>query len=82
MKRASLELGVGIFVFIGMLAVGYLTVKLGRMEMFQGDYYLVTARFQNVAGLKAGSSWRSPACRSAGSRRSGSIRRTLRPWSK
>ena len=56
MKRTSLELAVGVFVFIGMLAVGYLTVKLGRMEMFQGDYYLVTARFQNVAGLKSGSS--------------------------
>ena len=56
MKRTSLELAVGVFVFVGMLAVGYLTIKLGRMEMFQGDYYLVTARFQNVAGLKAGSS--------------------------
>jgi phospholipid/cholesterol/gamma-HCH transport system substrate-binding protein len=56
MKRTSVELGVGIFVFIGMLAVGYLTVKLGRMEMFEGDYYLVSARFQNVSGLKAGSS--------------------------
>jgi len=56
MKRTSLELAVGVFVFVGMLAVGYLTVKLGRMEMFQGDYYLVTARFQNVAGLKTGSS--------------------------
>ena len=56
MKRTSLELTVGVFVFIGMLAVGYLTVKLGQMEMFEGDYYLVTARFQNVAGLKSGSS--------------------------
>lgn len=56
MKRTSLELAVGVFVFIGILAIGYLTVKLGRMEMFQGDYYLVTARFQNVTGLKAGSS--------------------------
>jgi phospholipid/cholesterol/gamma-HCH transport system substrate-binding protein len=50
-----MELGVGVFVLIGMIAVGYLTIKLGRMEMFQGDYYLVTARFQNVAGLKSGS---------------------------
>jgi phospholipid/cholesterol/gamma-HCH transport system substrate-binding protein len=56
MKRTSLELAVGAFVFVSMLAVGYLTVKLGRMELLQGNYYLVTARFQNVAGLKAGSS--------------------------
>jgi phospholipid/cholesterol/gamma-HCH transport system substrate-binding protein len=56
MKRTSLEMAVGVFVFIGILAVGYLTVKLGRMELLQGNYYVVTARFQNVAGLKSGSS--------------------------
>jgi phospholipid/cholesterol/gamma-HCH transport system substrate-binding protein len=56
MKRTSLELTVGVFVCIGMLAVGYLTIKLGRMEMFQSESYLVSARFQNVAGLKSGSS--------------------------
>ena len=56
MKRTSLELAVGVFVLIGMIAVGYLTVRLGRMELLRGNYYLVTARFQNVAGLKTGSS--------------------------
>lgn len=56
MKRSSLELTVGVFVLFGMLAVGYLTVRLGRMELLQGGYYLVHARFQNVTGLKAGSS--------------------------
>lgn len=56
MKRTSLELTVGVFVFISILAVGYLTIKLGRMELLQGNYYVVNARFQNVAGLKAGSS--------------------------
>ena len=55
MKRTSQELAVGIFVFIGINAVGYLTIKLGKMEVLAGDYYQVTARFQNVAGLKAGS---------------------------
>lgn len=56
MKRTSLELAVGVFVFIGMLGVGYLTIRLGKMEVLQGDYYQISARFQNVAGLKAGSS--------------------------
>jgi phospholipid/cholesterol/gamma-HCH transport system substrate-binding protein len=56
MKRSSMELGVGVFVLIGMLGVGYLTIKLGRMELLQGNYYLVSARFQNVTGLKTGSS--------------------------
>jgi phospholipid/cholesterol/gamma-HCH transport system substrate-binding protein len=51
-----MELAVGVFVLIGMIAVGYLTIKLGKMEVLQGDYYQVSARFQNVAGLKAGSS--------------------------
>jgi len=56
MKRTSLELAVGVFVLIGMIAVGYLTVRLGRMELLQGNYYVVKARFQNVAGLKTGTS--------------------------
>ena len=56
MKRTSMELAVGVFALIGILAVGYLTIKLGKMEVLQGDYYQVSARFQNVAGLKAGSS--------------------------
>jgi phospholipid/cholesterol/gamma-HCH transport system substrate-binding protein len=51
-----MELAVGVFVLIGMIAVGYLTIKLGKMEVLQGNYYQVSARFQNVAGLKAGSS--------------------------
>jgi phospholipid/cholesterol/gamma-HCH transport system substrate-binding protein len=55
MRRSSLELGVGVFVLAGLLAVGYLTIKLGKMEVLHGDYYTVSARFQNVTGLKAGS---------------------------
>ena len=33
MKKTSLELGVGIFVLIGILCVGYLTIRLGQMEL-------------------------------------------------
>ena len=54
MKRASLELGVGIFVLIGLACVGYLTVRLGSLELFENDHYIVNARFQSVTGLKAG----------------------------
>ena len=32
MKKASIETAVGLFVLIGILCVGYLTVKLGKME--------------------------------------------------
>jgi phospholipid/cholesterol/gamma-HCH transport system substrate-binding protein len=33
MKKTVLETGVGIFVIIGLICVGYLTVKLGKMEL-------------------------------------------------
>ena len=54
MKKASLELAVGIFVLIGLACVGYLTVRLGNMELFEDEHYILNARFQSVAGLKAG----------------------------
>jgi phospholipid/cholesterol/gamma-HCH transport system substrate-binding protein len=54
MKKSSLELGVGIFVVIGLMCVGYLTVRLGNMEFFKEDHYFLNARFHSVSGLKAG----------------------------
>ncbi len=56
MKKYSLEFAVGIFVLIGLMCLGYLTVKLGKMEVFGTDGYTVTARFTSVAGLRAGAS--------------------------
>lgn len=55
MKRASVEAAVGIFVIIGMLCVGYLTIKLGKMELIGDNYYRLAARFESAAGLKPGS---------------------------
>ncbi len=54
MKRSTVEISVGIFVLIGILCVGYLTVKLGRMEWFGEGYYPLKARFTSVTGLKTG----------------------------
>lgn len=54
MKNASIETAVGIFVLIGIVCIGYLTVKLGKMEWFGNDQYPVLAQFQSVSGLKAG----------------------------
>jgi phospholipid/cholesterol/gamma-HCH transport system substrate-binding protein len=55
MKKASIEAGVGVFVLIGILCVGYLTIKLGKMELVGSEnYYPVIAKFQSVSGLKAG----------------------------
>ncbi|NNL77027.1 MAG: outer membrane lipid asymmetry maintenance protein MlaD [Desulfobacterales bacterium] len=54
MQKSSVELGVGIFVLIGIVCVGYLTIRLGEMEFLEGDHYILNARFQSVSGLKAG----------------------------
>jgi phospholipid/cholesterol/gamma-HCH transport system substrate-binding protein len=54
MKKTSLELGVGIFVMIGILCVGYLTIRLGKMELLGDEHYYLKARFLSVAGLKRG----------------------------
>ena len=55
MKKWSVEVAVGLFVLIGIACVGYLTIRLGKMEIIGDNYYTVSARFQSIAGLKAGS---------------------------
>jgi phospholipid/cholesterol/gamma-HCH transport system substrate-binding protein len=56
MKKHTLELWVGLFVFVGLLCVGYLTIKLGKVKWFGGETYMVHARFTSVTGLKKGGS--------------------------
>ena len=54
MKKYSMETTVGIFVVIGLLCVGYMTVKLGNISLFGEDTYTLHARFTSVSGLKVG----------------------------
>ena len=54
MNKSSVELGVGIFVLIGLICVGYLTIQLGKMKLLGDDHYFLNARFLSVSGLKAG----------------------------
>jgi phospholipid/cholesterol/gamma-HCH transport system substrate-binding protein len=56
MNMAKLEMMVGTFMLIGILCLGYVSIKLGKMEIFGGDFYSVTARFDSVSGLKPGAS--------------------------
>lgn len=56
MERAKLELIVGVFVLIGIVCLGYLSIKLGRLEVIGGNNYLVDAEFTSVSGLKTGAS--------------------------
>ncbi len=54
MNSTKLELTVGIFMLIGILCLGYLSIKLGKMELWGGNYYRVAAQFDSVSGLKQG----------------------------
>jgi phospholipid/cholesterol/gamma-HCH transport system substrate-binding protein len=56
MKKFDLELSVGIFVLAGIICLGYISVKLAKMELLGGDKYEVYAIFSDVGGLKTGSS--------------------------
>jgi len=55
MKKYRMETIVGIFVIIGLLAVAYMTVKLGKVDLFGKNYYSLYAQFTSVSGLRVGS---------------------------
>lgn len=55
MEKAKLEIMVGFFVLIGILCLGYLSIKLGKLELVGGDVYEVDAQFNTASGLKPGS---------------------------
>ena len=55
MKKFDLELSVGLFVIAGIICLGYLSIKLGKMEVLGGKGYDVKAVFSNSGGLKSGS---------------------------
>ena len=56
MKKYSMETAVGIFIVVGLICVGYMTVKLGNVTLFGDKSYPLFARFTSVTGLRVGSS--------------------------
>lgn len=54
MEKAKLELVVGVFVLVGIVCLGYLSIKLGKLEMIGGNRYDIEAEFNSVSGLKPG----------------------------
>ena len=54
MKKYSKETVVGIFVVIGLAAIGYMTVKLGNVGFFGDNTYSLFAKFNTVTGLREG----------------------------
>jgi phospholipid/cholesterol/gamma-HCH transport system substrate-binding protein len=55
MEKTKLELVVGVFVFVGLVCLGYLSIKLGKLELVGGSVYEVEAQFNSASGLKPGS---------------------------
>jgi phospholipid/cholesterol/gamma-HCH transport system substrate-binding protein len=56
MKKYAMETIVGIFVVIGLLCIGYMTVKLGHVSILGDDSYSLIARFTSVSSLRVGNS--------------------------
>jgi phospholipid/cholesterol/gamma-HCH transport system substrate-binding protein len=55
MQKYSKESLVGIFVLIGLACIGYMTIQLGDLGLFEDNSYPLTARFTRVTGLRSGS---------------------------
>jgi phospholipid/cholesterol/gamma-HCH transport system substrate-binding protein len=53
MTRRGIETLVGLFVLVGFVAIGYLALKAANLAaMTVGETYTVSARFDNIGGLK------------------------------
>lgn len=55
-RKFDIELTVGIFMIVGILCLGYLSIKLGKLEVLGSQGYEVEAIFSNGGGIKPGSS--------------------------
>jgi phospholipid/cholesterol/gamma-HCH transport system substrate-binding protein len=55
MKKYTMETIVGIFVVVGLVCVGYLSITLGKVPLFSDNTYTLYARFSSVQGLRVGS---------------------------
>jgi len=54
MERTRVHLAVGLFVVLGVLALAYLSIKLGRVSFLGGSGYVLNVDFPSVGGLKEG----------------------------
>ena len=55
MKKYAQETVVGIFVVIGLIAIAYMTVKLGNVGFLAEKAYTLHAKYTSVTGLRVGS---------------------------
>jgi phospholipid/cholesterol/gamma-HCH transport system substrate-binding protein len=52
MKKQWIEIAVGFFVLICFACIGYMTVRLGKLQLFHTEEYTLKAKFRSVSGLK------------------------------
>lgn len=52
--KLNLELVVGVFLLVGILCLGYLSVRLGKVDVWGKPGYRVFAVFSDVGGLRDG----------------------------
>jgi phospholipid/cholesterol/gamma-HCH transport system substrate-binding protein len=52
MRRAGIEIAVGIFIIVGLLCLAYISIKLGNVSLSGKNYYSVKAIFSTVKGLR------------------------------
>ena len=55
MERTRVNTAVGIFLLLGILALAYLSIKLGRVSFLGASGYVVIVDFPSIGGLKVGS---------------------------
>lgn len=51
-QTKAVEIGTGAFVALGFAALFFLTTQTTNLQAFDNGYYDVTARFENIGGLK------------------------------
>ena len=56
MKRGGLEVVVGVFLLLGIFALGWISIRLGQMQVLGVSGYTVYADFPTAGGLKEGAS--------------------------
>jgi phospholipid/cholesterol/gamma-HCH transport system substrate-binding protein len=54
LNHSRTDVVVGLFVLVGLTCLGYLAIRLGKLELFASQGYVVFADFASVAGLKLG----------------------------
>jgi len=54
MRDNLIETVTGVFVLVGLVLVGYMTVELGNVSFMKGNTYRLTARFSAASGLREG----------------------------